>query len=1050
MNDTTTTQVTEYVFRRLEEPLRLFGKELPPWVWAAALIFLLTVGFFYIAWMYIKDSRTIGMAWASLLGLLRACVYVIIGFVFLLPSKQVWDESRQSSIVAAGFDVSGSMKSIDDFPDENQPTAKLLTRQDKLLAFLEKSNFFKRLEEKNPVKVYRFGRQLDEDFQMHVDGRFWPRAEWEKRLSLLGKGGDKPPEGFLRHPAHLRNWLAPTLNPALPEGWGLSDRELDKQEFERQAAENEKLIKAGVFNNTNVGDSSLNALTREINNMLQGLVIFSDGRSTEGSPAAFRDLAERAKKSKIPIFVVAVGEDRAQVGIEITDLRVPPQARPEDKFRAVVAVNGTGLAEQTFELFLDVIHVTRPEDSKEKREKIILVKCDAKGEPTKEEIDLGDIVSISSKFAKEPPKFKPGNPPNVMVEFEIDAATLAKAAGVEVPEGQKVAFKDDPKGELRFQARVPRDRREAFAGEENKKWIGQVDEKTKSTHHLSDPTDLRIIKRPIRVLLFTSGAHREYQFLRTLLVREMDKARAEVCIHIQPIPGRPSRKGIVADVPPERLLDVFPTRRKAEVNDKPEERFTTLSSFDVIVAFDPDWSKLSKEQMDMIREWVDKDGGGLVVIGGPINTVEMTRPNIREQIESILTLYPVVLDDERIKELDRNTENPWRLNFPGATTEMEFLRLEEDSDKGDVREGWNRFFNEQQDESGKTVKREPPAQPFRGIYTYYPVKSAKDGCVVVATFTDPVTKLANGKEQPYLVVNPNYGGGKVVWISSGELWRLRSYREAYHERFWTKLVRYAGGGSVNTLNRRIALIAGRNGTSNKRYEFEGRFEGRDGKPLPRGTKQPPEVTVKVPAGVDPKEIPNKFEMKPGLGREDDGNFTGEFQPRSPGEYTLEIRLPETGDMVSHKVLIKESNPELDNVRPDYETLYEMASDADDVLARVDDATRQELKKRLSRPKLSPDKKADEKKDKEKKDEEKGEKLKLYFDLNSAELIPSCMVTDRRNLRSRGPVKDLWDDGFVLREAESTDQQPIKLSYVLCLVVGLLSIEWLIRKLLRLA
>src|SRR5947209_8620199 len=175
MTDTTaTTQVTEYVFRRLEEPLRLFGKELPPWVWAAALIFLLTVGFFYIAWMYIKDSRTIGMAWASLLGLLRASVYVILGLVFLLPSRQVWDEQRQSSKVVIGVDTTGSMtRTIDDFPDENQPTKKLLTRQDKVLDFLtsDKVNFFKRLEEKNPVTIYRFGRQLDEDFQIHTDGR---------------------------------------------------------------------------------------------------------------------------------------------------------------------------------------------------------------------------------------------------------------------------------------------------------------------------------------------------------------------------------------------------------------------------------------------------------------------------------------------------------------------------------------------------------------------------------------------------------------------------------------------------------------------------------------------------------------------------------------------------------------------------------------------------------------------------------------------------------------------------------------------------------------
>ena len=52
-------------------------------------------------------------------------------------------------------------------------------------------------------------------------------------------------------------------------------------------------------------------------------------------------------------------------------------------------------------------------------------------------------------------------------------------------------------------------------------------------------------------------------------------------------------------------------------------------------------------------------------------------------------------------------------------------------------------------------------------------------------------------------------------------------------------------------------------------------------------------------------------------------------------------------------------------------------------------------------------------------------------------------------RIKGPVRDQWDDGFVLYQP-APPGQPVKLSYVLILVVGLLSAEWLIRKLLRLA
>ena len=55
--------------------------------------------------------------------------------------------------------------------------------------------------------------------------------------------------------------------------------------------------------------------------------------------------------------------------------------------------------------------------------------------------------------------------------------------------------------------------------------------------------------------------------------------------------------------------------------------------------------------------------------------------------------------------------------------------------------------------------------------------------------------------------------------------------------------------------------------------------------------------------------------------------------------------------------------------------------------------------------------------------------------------------DVQTLRNRGPIQDLWDDGFVVWDREP---QPITMSYVLLAVVGLLSLEWLTCKLLRLA
>jgi hypothetical protein len=317
------------------------------------------------------------------------------------------------------------------------------------------------------------------------------------------------------------------------------------------------------------------------------------------------------------------------------------------------------------------------------------------------------------------------------------------------------------------------------------------------------------------------------------------------------------------------------------------------------------------------------------------------------------------------------------------------------------------------------------------------VESAKPGTQIVARFTDPKAKLRDGTQQPYLVMSDPAGGRRVVWIGSGETWRLRQYRESYHERFWTKLIRYAASGSQGRANKRIRLEMGNVFTANKFVEVETKVEAPGGEPLPRDAK-PPRIKLTLPKGVPEKEIPTEFAMKSKPGS--DGWYTSRFQVRSPGDYKIDVEVPDTKDKQSRSFSVKEANPELDNTRPDFDQMYRLASEADEVLARMSDAERQELKRRLQRPKLDPS---------TDKSDLKEDKLRLFFDLKNAHLIPTCMVTELKTQRTRLPYKDKWDEGWTIWPAEPPDQ-PIKFSYVLAAVVGLLSLEWLTRKLLRLA
>jgi hypothetical protein len=1009
MNDANVTQLKQIVYRRLSEPLELFGHELPPELWLVLLSLILLAGFFYVGWMYVKDSRSIGPWWATLLGLLRGSVYVLLAWVFLLRAEQTWEESQSQAKVVLLFDVSNSLQQVDDIP-QGTPGEKLLSRQDKVLEFLtsDRVKFLPGLEANNPVSAFRFGLRLDDNYLLFRDGQAWTKAEWEDPNRDAKEAKDASGETPQDKPLGREFWAAflkPGARAEAPEGAAAAE----KARYEKLAELNKKLGETGFFGGTNVGDSVLNVVNRELNNRVQGVVVFTDGRSTEGSSQAYRDLEQRAKAAHIPVFVVGVGDERPQVRQEITDLRVPDQVQPEDKFRAVVEVTGEGLADQKVDVELDVTHVRERGPGKEEALDISLVEAEDKNDPSKKRLQ----VVLGKKLTLRPaaqPVFDRGTPPRVTVEFPIDAQALAEAARVDLGRGDLAGKKweigETKDGELRFVARVPRNKLETFAG----------------THHASEPAPLRVIKKPLRVLLFASAPTRDYQFLRTLLVREMDKKRGEVCLYVQPPHGRGER-----DVEASRLLESFP--RKLESGGK--EDFGALDYYDVIVAFDPDWTQLDDRQLKMIEAWVDK-GGGLVAIGGPINTLQLARPGAaKDKVKPILDLYPVVLRDVRIDDLDRSTSDPWPLNFEGATPEMEFLKLDETDPDLRFLQDWDQFFY------GPRKEGASRGAPVRGFFNYYPVEAAKTGAQVVARFTDPHARLRDGSQQPYLVLSDPASHRRVVWIGSGEVWRLRQYREAYHERFWTKLLRYAGAGNLGKLSKRIRLEMASTYTANKFVEVEAKIDGRGGEPLSRDAK-PPEVTLTVPDGVAKDEIPTPVLLRPKAGGE--GWFSGRFQVRTPGNYMLHLKVPETGDTQNRRFSVKEANPELDNTRPDFEQMYLLASEADEVLARMNDAEKQELKKRLrgARP-TEPGAKAKGKED----------KLRLYFDLKSAHLIPSCMRKDLQTHRSRGPIKDQWDDGVVLWEQEPP-KPPVKLSYVLMAAVGLLSAEWLIRKLLRLA
>jgi RNA polymerase sigma factor (sigma-70 family) len=276
-----------------------------------------------------------------------------------------------------------------------------------------------------------------------------------------------------------------------------------------------------------------------------------------------------------------------------------------------------------------------------------------------------------------------------------------------------------------------------------------------------------------RVLLAASGATRDFQFLRSLLARGEEKKQTKLAVYLQMDRAK---------VPPGTLKRFPDLLRPVNYRGtKEEEKPYNLNEYDLIVAFDVDWSRLSPETLELLKSWVDK-GGGLILVAGPSHTAALGKADAEERgLRPILRLCPVTPSDSPQKKVP---DEPRRLRFAKEAPDLPFLKLDPEG-KG-PRAGWEAFYTGDEAKAGKGGK------PERGFYGYQPGKARK-GTQVLLNWHDAGDK----QEVPWLAVRSS-GKGRVVWLGSGEVWRLRAYREAYHERFWLELARYAGAGAAPT------------------------------------------------------------------------------------------------------------------------------------------------------------------------------------------------------------------------------------------------------------
>lgn len=404
---------------------------------------------------------------------------------------------------------------------------------------------------------------------------------------------------------------------------------------------------------------------------------------------------------------------------------------------------------------------------------------------------------------------------------------------------------------------------------------------------------IRVTDRKTRVLLFAGGPMRDYVFLKNMLFRH---SAIEVDVLLQT-----ADPGTAVSQESNKLLFEFPKTR--------EELFP----YDVIVAFDPDWRKVSAEQQAALREWVFAQSGGLILVAGDVNTSALASGG--DEVKPIQELCPVTLSSLASDLLaDASGPQAWSIGFSRAGLEAGFLQLTDD-----------------------TISSAAVWKEFPGIYRCYPTAGSKAGATVYANFTDPRSETSYGA--PIWLASQFYGSGRTLYVGAGELWRLRAIDEDYFDRFWTKAIRELSTTRLKRGTLRGMLLLERN-----QYLLGQTAHVRA---LLSDAQFQPLVAEAINCDIyDPAGRPQLPPLKLMPDRQRPGQFVGDFRLSLPGTYRLELLIPDSTDKLIEKLDVSLPNLETANARQNVQLLRAMADETGGAYLPLDETTAAALPKLL--------------------------------------------------------------------------------------------------------
>ncbi len=303
------------------------------------------------------------------------------------------------------------------------------------------------------------------------------------------------------------------------------------------------------------------------------------------------------------------------------------------------------------------------------------------------------------------------------------------------------------------------------------------------------------------------------------------------------------------------------------------------------MAFDPDWKALTREQVDLLETWVADQGGGLIAVAGSVHNGQAAGGWVQDPtLKPIRNLYPVEFFHylSTPNNITYTAAKLQPLHFTRAGREAEFLWL------------------------GETPKysEQSWADPKLGVWAFCPVHRKKPGATVLATFADPRAAM-DGKEPVYMA-EQFYGCGRVFYMGSAELWRLRRVYPAYFDQIYTKLIRHVSQGRLlRQSSRGLLLVSQDHCRVGDTVEVRAQLTNAQLDP-----HVAPNVLLQVTHEGDPTEA-----IKLLRDADHAGIFMGQFPVPKEGEYRLELPIPESKEeSLTRSVQVvmprlKEENPE---------------------------------------------------------------------------------------------------------------------------------------------